>query len=241
MKAVRDLSLNFYLAAMTAKLVLLAAFIFSMMMMSYRRKRKQRIVFFGDSLTEHGNKAGGYIKRIQEYLVNEELNEKYELIGAGVSGNTVADLLRRLSRDILSRGAEWVVIFIGVNDVYSLSHPTETPVDVFEDTYRQIIERLKQAEIKTMLCTPAARGEKPLGENLLDDILDAYCNIIRKLAAEYELALCDLRQAFFDYNLQNNVNNVSQGILTTDGIHLNDTGNKFVAMEIWNVLSPVLQ
>jgi lysophospholipase L1-like esterase len=44
--------------------------------------------------------------------------------------------------------------------------------------------------------------------------------------------LCDLRQAFLDYLVKNNTANKASGVLTTDGVHLNDAGNQFVAEQM---------
>jgi lysophospholipase L1-like esterase len=48
--------------------------------------------------------------------------------------------------------------------------------------------------------------------------------------------LCDLRKAFHDYLVLNNKENKPQGILTYDGVHLNDEGNRLVAREILKYL-----
>jgi lysophospholipase L1-like esterase len=42
------------------------------------------------------------------------------------------------------------------------------------------------------------------------------------------------------YEVNNNTANVDKGILTSDGIHLNDGGNRFVAEEMWKVLKDML-
>jgi lysophospholipase L1-like esterase len=47
----------------------------------------------------------------------------------------------------------------------------------------------------------------------------------------------DLRKVFLDYNLSNNKDNVAQGILTNDGVHLNEKGNAVVAEEMLKVLN----
>ncbi len=69
--------------------------------------------------------------------------------------------------------------------------------------------------------------------------MEAYCEIVRNLAAKYNLPLVDLRKAFLTYNLANNVENKELGILTFDKVHLNHKGNQLVADEIWKVLQQV--
>jgi lysophospholipase L1-like esterase len=45
-----------------------------------------------------------------------------------------------------------------------------------------------------------------------------------------------VRALFYTYNESHNSSNKRTGILTTDGVHLNDEGNLFVAQEMLKVL-----
>ena len=56
------------------------------------RKRKKRIVFFGDSITAQGMKYNGYIKVLQQGFQELGIDEEYELVGAGISGDKIYDL-----------------------------------------------------------------------------------------------------------------------------------------------------
>lgn len=201
---------------------------------NYRRKRK-RIVFFGDSITSMGARPGGYITHILRLLKDADIEYKYELAGAGVDGDTVLDLYQRVDKDVLSEGADIVVIFIGINDVrYQLTSEKQ-----FENTYEAIIKKLEAAAIKIVLCTPTAIGEKTDFSNEFDIELNTFSDIIRALAAKHYLPLIDLRKAFLAYNLANNVENSDFGILTFDKVHLNHKGNQLVAEEMWKVLHQV--
>ncbi len=80
-----------------------------------------------------------------------------------------------------------------------------------------------------VLCTPAVIGEKNDYTNEQDGDLNKYANIIRKIALDQQLTLVDLRSDFENYERSNNPNNLDRGILTADGVHLNDQGNLFVA------------
>lgn len=211
--------------------------LFILMSASSVNQKRNRIVFFGDSITESGVKPGGYIDVMNKMLAEHKLESSYELIGAGVSGNKIYDLYLRMEEDVLVKKPNIVVIYIGVNDVWhKQSSGTGTDADKFEKFYSAIITRLKQENIKVVLCTPAAIGEKTDFSNQQDGDINKYSNIIRSLAKKNGLPLVDLRKAFLEYNLRNNPENKEQGILTTDRVHLNETGNKFVAEEMWKVL-----
>jgi len=225
---------------MTSKLILLALFVVSMLIMSFRFDKKKKILFFGDSITQQGMNAGGYIKRIDSIIKAEGLNEKYETIGAGISGNKVYDLYLRIEEDVLAKSPNIVVIYIGVNDVWhKASAGTGTDYDKFGKFYQAMVRKLQASNIRIILCTPAVIGEKTDFSNQQDGDLNQYSNWIRSFAAQNNLPLVDLRNIFHQYNLANNKDNVEKGILTVDRVHLNPKGNELVAEEMWKVIKEV--
>jgi lysophospholipase L1-like esterase len=48
--------------------------------------------------------------------------------------------------------------------------------------------------------------------------------------------LIDLREIFHTYEMKNNPENKDKGILTVDGVHLNDQGNQLVADKMLSIL-----
>jgi lysophospholipase L1-like esterase len=219
------------------KIILL--FILSAIIFSFTANQtKKKILFFGDSITQQGAGPNGYIKKFDSLLQQKGLGANYETIGAGVSGNKVYDLYLRMEDDVLAKNPDAVVIFIGVNDVWhKRTSGTGTDADKFEKFYNAIIKKLKTKSIAVFLCTPAAIGEKNDFTNPLEGELNNYSAIIRKIARDNNCPVIDLRQAFTDYLKTNNPDNKDRGILTVDGVHLNMTGNIFVAQKMLNVLS----
>ena len=215
-----------------------------------------KVVFLGDSITE----AGIYDKEVgvpsgdtliyPKYtgfitLLKNDIEDDIELIGKGVSGNKVSNLLERYKKDVLSLNPDIVFIYIGINDVWhKYSFGTGTDIIFYENGLRKIIADLKNKGARVILCTPTVIGENK-GEftlvNEFKDIetmeimngdLDAYSDVIRKLASELNTDLLDLREIFMNYISENNPNNESSGITTYDGVHLNDLGNKLIADEM---------
>src|SRR5687768_3845416 len=185
------------------------------------QQNKQKIVFFGDSITQAGVNPGGYITRMAETLQQKGLANKYELVGKGIGGNKVYDLYLRMEDDVLSQSPNVVVIWVGVNDVWhKRSYGTGTDPDKFEKFYTAIIKKLQAKQISVYMCTPAAIGEKTDFSNELDGDLNEYSNIIRKIAKVNNCGLIDLRKSFLAYNLEHNKENKASGILTTDRVHL---------------------
>lgn len=226
---------------MATKLLLLAAFVVCMILMSFNyQKKKKKVIFFGDSITQMGVQPNGYVTRIGNLIKHDNQDENYELIGAGVGGNKVYDLYLRMDDDVLAKGPDIVVIYVGVNDVWhKKTSGTGTDADKFVKFYEAIIKKLQAAGSKIVVCTPASIGEKTDYTNAMDGDLNKYSQLIRDLAQKHNLPLVDLRKALLAYNLANNPDNKELGILTTDRVHLNDKGNQLVAEEMWKVIQQI--
>ena len=202
--------------------------------------KKIRVLFFGDSITQAGVQPTGYITKMDSIIRQAKLPDSIELIGAGIGGNKVYDLYLRMDQDVLAKNPDIVVIYVGINDVWhKASLGTGTDADKFEKFYRAIIKKLQDKNIKVVVCTPSVIGERNDNSNQQDGDLNNYSNIIRNIAKELSLPVCDLRKAFSNYLLANNPTNAEKGILTSDRVHLNPQGNVFVAAEMWKVLQTV--
>jgi isoamyl acetate esterase len=187
-----------------------------------------RIVFFGDSITEQGEKPNGYVSLLRDTLVRQYPGIR--VIGAGISGNRVPQLEERVDRDVLSRKPTAVVLYIGINDVWHFEkHGTGTPKDKYESGLHDLIVKIQQSRARVVLCTPSVIGERRNGGNKFDPMLDEYSAISRNVARKLGAKMCDLRQSFTEYLTTHNPENKESGILTVDGVHLNDAGNRFVA------------
>jgi isoamyl acetate esterase len=199
----------------------------------------ERIVFLGDSITQLGVKPNGYVTLIRDSLQSEHGGMNIEVIGAGVSGNKVPDLQKRLQRDVLDKHPTLVVIYIGINDVWHWVTPglKGTTKDDYEAGLKAIIASIRNAGARVVLCTPSVIGERNDGSNPEDRMLDEYSDISRRVSKETGCTLCDLRTAFGVYLKDHNPQNEEKGVLTVDRVHLNDQGNRFVAGQILNTFN----
>lgn len=225
---------------MTNKLILLALFVASMILMAFRFDKKKKVVFFGDSITAAGIRAGGYIKLMDSLIMTEGQTANYELVGAGVSGDKIYDLYLRMEKDVLEQKPDIVLIYVGVNDVWhKASSGTGTDYPKFGKFYEAVVNKLQASGAKVIVCTPAVIGEKTDNSNQQDGDLNFYSNWLRAFTAKNNIPLVDLRAGFINYNLKNNPQNKESGILTTDRVHLTPAGNLFVAQEMWKVIKTV--
>ena len=204
-------------------------------------KAGDRIVFLGDSITQGGAGPNGYVTMIRKELDKRHPDLKIEVIGAGISGNKVPDLQRRVEKDVIAKKPTIVVIYIGINDVW---HGEKDPArgttpEAFESGLKEVIGKCRDAGATVVLCTPTVIGEKKDGANTLDAKLDQYSDISRKTAKELKLPLCDLRKAFLDHIQVHNKDNADKGVLTSDTVHLNQAGNQFVADTMLGIIDPV--
>ena len=197
---------------------------------------KKKVIFLGDSITQMGVNPGGYINQLQELLQAKPLNSVYELKGAGVGGNKVYDLYLRLEDDVLAHRPDMVVIYVGINDVWHKTSGIGTDIEKFEKFYVAIIKKLQAQKITVMLCTPSIIGEKKNNANPQDADLNAYSDVIRRIAQIWHCGLIDLRRDFLEYEQEHNIHDVELGVLTTDRVHLNKKGNSLVANAILNKL-----
>ena len=120
-----------------------------------------KVVFLGDSITQAALHIKGdsiivndSIIGYHEYsgfitLIDEKINDDVKLIGKGVSGDKVSDLLTRYEEDVLELNPDIVFIYIGINDVWhKYDYGTGTDIDLYEGGLRQIIGDIKSQGAK---------------------------------------------------------------------------------------------
>lgn len=212
---------------------LLVFFLFFMVLVissAFTFMQKKKVIFFGDSITQAGVEPDGYITVLQKELAKNGKDKSIELTGAGIGGNKVYDLYLRLEDDVLSKKPDLVFIYIGINDVWhKKSSGTGTDADKFEKFYNRIIEKIQAAGAKVVICTPTVIGEKKNFVNELDGDLNKYAEIIRGIARNKKVELIDLHKAIVAYIDAHNPEDKNAGIFTSDGVHMNNEGNKFLA------------
>ncbi len=196
-------------------------------------KKGDKIIFFGDSLTnlageekpkEHVKK--GYVNIVREKLQERHKDKNIEVDWVATGGHTVPDLLKRVDKDVIAKKPTIVVIQIGCNDARRL------PKDTFKSSLEQLIDRLQKEGIQVIQCSLTSVGEKHDGTNKDDPNLEAFAQVEREVAAAKKVPLNDLRKAFVSYWRKNNAENKTSGVLTYDGNHFNQTGMDFVAEQM---------
>jgi isoamyl acetate esterase len=201
----------------------------------FRAKPQPQIVFVGDSITQQGGAAGGFVDLIKRANPDDlrSVGDHRAIAYYGLSGGRAADLWTGKCAwsqsipyaEILKTVPTILVLYIGVNDIW---HEPPTAPEVFRSQLTELVSQAKLAGAIVILATPAVIGENRK-ENPKNPMLDEFSQIAQEVADAQSVVFCNLRQAFMDYLATHNVTDANQGILTTDGVHLNAAGNQLVA------------
>ena len=181
---------------------------------------RPRIVALGDSLT-----AGLGLPIGQAYptLLQERLNKdglEYDVVNAGVSGDTSAGGLSRLDW-ALDGDVRVLIVALGGNDALR-----GLPVDQLKRNLAQIIERAQARGITVVL----AGMEAP--PNFGRPYLVAFHQVYPTLARQYQVALVP-------FLLQGVAG--ERALNQPDGIHPTAQGARIVADNVWAVLKPIVE
>lgn len=180
------------------------------------------ILFFGDSLTAgYGiDPAYAFPSLIQEKIRANGWN--FEVINAGVSGETTAGGLRRVDW-VLQRPVDVFVLELGANDGLR-----GQPVENAQENLQAIIDRVKDKYPRVRIVLAGMR----IPPNLSREYTARFRAIFPELARENNAELIPF--------LLDGVGGIPR-LNQPDGLHPTPQGHKIVAENVWRVLEPVLQ
>jgi acyl-CoA thioesterase I len=180
---------------------------------------RPRIVALGDSLTAGLglDAASAYPSILQARLMAEGFN--YEMVNAGVSGDTSAGGLSRLDW-ALDGDVRVLIVALGGNDGLRA-----LPPDELKQNLTAIIEKAQARHVAVVL----AGMEAP--PNFGRDYVVKFHRVYPELASRYHLA-------FVPFLLEGVAG--SETLNQRDGIHPTEEGAKIVADNIWTVLRPIV-
>lgn len=180
------------------------------------------ILFAGTSLT-----AGlglepdsAYPQQIQRMIDGAGL--RYEVVNAGVSGETSSGLLRRLDW-LLRQPLDIVVIETGANDGLR-----GVPVATMKANIQQIIERIRAVHPDARIVLLQMESPPNLGRAYTQQFRDVFPELARKNDV-----------TLFPFLLEG-VAGV-RALNQSDGMHPNEDGERIVARNVWKGLRPLLQ
>lgn len=183
---------------------------------------KETILFFGDSIT-----AGYGIEMEQAFpaLIQEKIDSlgwNYNVVNAGLSGETSAGGLRRVDW-ILRQDIAVFVLELGGNDGLRGVDLQST-----RSNLQATIEKVREKSPDTKILLAGMQVPPNLGQDYAHQFREMYPEVAR----ESDVTLIP----FILEGVGGNPS-LNQG----DGIHPNPEGHKIVAENVWEVLKPVLE
>jgi len=189
-------------------------------------KSGDRVVFYGDSITEQRL----YTRYIQQYIYCRYPKMKLNFYNAGWGGDTTVGALARLDRDVLVLKPTVVTLFFGMND----GHYTNTDASI-TDLYRQnleaIITKLQANNVRVIVFTPGAvdPDKNPhLGEVHYNDNLAALGQAAIDLAKKHNCAYVDVHTPMLAYQTEHKAKD-PKFFMIPDGVHPDPSGHLVMA------------
>ncbi len=184
------------------------------------RSALPRIVAFGDSLTAGlgVDPTDAYPGQLARWL--GEQGHAYEVINAGVSGDTTAGGLRRVGW-ILKNKPSLVILELGANDGLR-GQP-------LQETYNNLSAIIMNLEAEGVMVVLAGM-QLPL--NYGDEYTQGFSDVFVRLADEHDVPLIP----FFLEGVATHPH-LNQG----DGLHPNSEGYSIVVQNVWRILQPILK
>ena len=181
---------------------------------------KPKIVAFGDSLTAG---FGLTEKESYPYLLQAKLKSEgydYEVINAGVSGDTSIGGLERADWVLGQENVQILILELGANDLLR-----RMPVDKMKRNLAQIIEKAQSKNVKVLLCGMLAPTS--VGANYQRE----YVSVFPDLADKYNVE-------FLPFLLENVA--LNKNLNQADGIHPNAEGERIMMENVYKELKPML-
>jgi len=180
---------------------------------------RPRVVVLGDSLAS-GRGIG--VDKAFPAILQQKLDDdglEFEMVNAGISGDTSAGGLRRYAR-LLDDNVRVLVLELGANDGLR-----GVPVAQVKDNLSQIIEAAQSRGITVLLCAMEALPIRGW------DYTVKFHNAFRELATQYDVPLVP-------FILMNVIGN--RDLMQPDRAHPNAAGARAIADNIWPYLKPLL-
>jgi lysophospholipase L1-like esterase len=203
----------------------------------------QKILFIGDSITDcerarpvgeglHGGVGKGYVSLIDALLQSGYPELGIRVVNMGVSANNVRDLKARWETDVIIQQPDWLIIMIGINDVWRqfhspFIHNSHVYIEEYESTLRDLVKDALPVTKQLVLMTPFF-----IEANRQDDMrqkMDQYGTVVKRIAEENDALFIDT-QAAFDSVLKE----LYSAALALDRVHPTQTGHMVLARAFLN-------
>lgn len=212
-----------------------------------KKIEKAKVIFLGDSLTRNNGSLGP--KRGYDHWT-DVVQKRFDLsvVNLGKNGSRADAGLERLTQALVTdkQRPDFVIINFGMNDqrIVNETGQASSTVEAFEASLTKIVELTRSVGAQPILVTPHAIYEGTKGDpkgyyGRYDPAifakyggavgrLDSFIAVTRKVAAQMDVPLIDIRKASDNYK---------RSEYTLEGVHLNQVGHKMYADTIGDFLA----
>jgi len=176
------------------------------------------LVCLGDSLTAgYGATTPGYDDASRSYPAFLQNKVTIPVINAGKSGNTTAQALARVDKDVLSHNPQIVIIILGANDVFQFVSPTTTKANLqqiinkINNGSRQIyLAKFYTEEIARQMVNSLYPGL--LDSETLQNLIESYDDMFDTLTAPSNVTLIEnFWEGVWEVHMSDNVHPDAEG------------------------------
>lgn len=204
-----------------------------------------KLVFIGDSITDcerarpvgeglFGAAGKGYVSLVEGLLGAIRPADAIRVVNMGTSGNTVPDLKARWQTDVFDLKPDWLVIMIGVNDVWrQFDLRLQKEIHVLPEIYARTLDELVAAtksKVKGLILMAPFYIE-PNRADAMRSRMDEYGAIVKQTAAKHGVQFIDTQAAFDAALLHMHAN-----ALAWDRVHPNNIGHAIIARAFLNAI-----
>lgn len=189
-----------------------------------------KVVFFGDSITDSGrNKLDpddlgvGYVKIAAGKLRLLYPDTEFRFLNRGVGGDRTAELLERVQRDVVDEKPDYVVLEVGINDVWCrFSRGEEVTPEAFRSNYLSLVETILATGAKLFLIQPYVL--KMADKQRFRPYLERFNEIIYEIAREKDIVLVPVDEIFMGVT-----QDIDPAQFSADGVHPTHRGCRYIA------------
>jgi len=172
---------------------------------------EQRVVFLGDSITDHWGRTYGKFFPGKPYL------------NRGISGQTTPQMLVRFQQDVIALHPAAVLILAGINDIAG-NTGVESMTDI-ENNFRSMVILAKHEHIRVIIASTLPASTLPWRPKVQPaKQVIALNKWLQQLVKDEHLVYCNYYPALADEN-----GGIKQDLVYDKAVHPNDAGYAVMA------------
>lgn len=201
-----------------------------------------KLLFQGDSITDADriredplDLGAGYPYYAAQLLREQHPDIDFTFWNRGIGCDETQNLLARIETDLVALQPDVVSLLIGINDTWHHADARDwMPISVFVARYRQILERIRNETKAKLMVIVQYLFPVPDKAYFAEDLAPKQA-CVRALAKEYADVFLPAHEL-----AQQAAAARGSDAFTADGVHLNETGARWLAEAYAKAIAPLL-